>query len=209
MKGRFLKEDGIEILKRPGPLCIENPEILLLRKVSVTLCSTSEIPENTYNDHNLRKWAAEVAKEIEEQKPEFAVVHIQGFMSAEDPEFAARVIHGWCAVGIGILAKDIIYVVVKPNAKRDDGTRDLSQQRTAFLLSRFRIHGKEVGSKRCQSFDIRTPLEASLDELNVDSNLSRAMHLRIYFYPDIMERFNDDGNDGFGKLSELASATTH
>ncbi|KAE9415898.1 hypothetical protein Angca_000399, partial [Angiostrongylus cantonensis] len=45
-------------------------------------------------DAILRRWASEVAKEISEQKPEFAAVHVQGLLSAADPEFVAEVIHG-------------------------------------------------------------------------------------------------------------------
>uniref|UniRef100_A0A0K0DGH7 Endo/exonuclease/phosphatase domain-containing protein n=1 Tax=Angiostrongylus cantonensis TaxID=6313 RepID=A0A0K0DGH7_ANGCA len=151
------------------------------------------------------RWASEVAKEISEQKPEFAAVHVQGLLSAADPEFVAEVIHG------GIIDSPDIYkhfqsstaffdtkvtglgnlylfreaaavqhfdrylnsgyrqmtashqlcvgerecqgfyqntfgqqLTFRKEFYRDDGTRDLSQQRTAFLLTRFRIHGKEM-----------------------------------------------------------------
>ena len=47
-----------------------------------------------FKDATLRRWAYEVAKEIGEQKPEFAAVHVQGLLSAADPDYVARVIHG-------------------------------------------------------------------------------------------------------------------
>uniref|UniRef100_A0A914RF27 Uncharacterized protein n=1 Tax=Parascaris equorum TaxID=6256 RepID=A0A914RF27_PAREQ len=34
----------------------------------------------------LQDWCAEVAKEVWEQKPEFAVIHIQGLRAAENPD---------------------------------------------------------------------------------------------------------------------------
>ncbi|KAK5983617.1 hypothetical protein GCK32_004018 [Trichostrongylus colubriformis] len=43
-------------------------------------------------DDDLRRWSSEVAKEIAEQKPEFAVVHVQGLHSADDPDYISRVI---------------------------------------------------------------------------------------------------------------------
>ncbi|VDN06064.1 unnamed protein product [Thelazia callipaeda] len=41
-------------------------------------------------DDALQDWCAEVAKEIWEQKPEFAIVHIQGLRSAENPDILSN-----------------------------------------------------------------------------------------------------------------------
>ncbi|KAK6051966.1 hypothetical protein COOONC_10528, partial [Cooperia oncophora] len=157
-------------------------------------------------DDDLRRWSSEVAKEIAEQKPEFAVVHVQGLHSADDPDYISRVIisgildipeihkHFDSSVaffdttitGLGnlYLFRDHSAVLhfdrylntgyrqvrpghdsiigrseadgfirntfgeqpplVRRQFYRDDGTRDISQQRTGFLLTRFRIHGKEM-----------------------------------------------------------------
>uniref|UniRef100_A0A7I4YQ16 Endonuclease/exonuclease/phosphatase family protein n=1 Tax=Haemonchus contortus TaxID=6289 RepID=A0A7I4YQ16_HAECO len=157
-------------------------------------------------DDDLRRWSAEVAKEIAEQKPEFAVVHVQGLHSADDPDYMSRVILGGIidtpeihkhfdssiaffdttVTGLGNLylfrdhsavqqfdrflntgyrqiraGHDAVVgrseadgfirntfgeqpVTSRRLFYREDGTRDISQQRTGFLLTRFRIHGKEM-----------------------------------------------------------------
>ncbi|PAV62343.1 hypothetical protein WR25_16733 [Diploscapter pachys] len=166
---------------------------------------TGDISKIVDNDVILRNWCSEVAKEICEQKPEFAIVHVQGLLSAQDPDYISRVIlgcitdnpdiykHFVCSraffdtklTGLGNLYlfrdnRDVEYydrftstgyITVREGNEhtigahecdgyiqntfnqqytfrrefyQDDGTRDLVNQRTAFLLARFRIHGKEV-----------------------------------------------------------------
>ncbi|VDL71722.1 unnamed protein product [Nippostrongylus brasiliensis] len=123
-------------------------------------------------DDVLRRWAAEVSKEIAEQKPEFAIVHVQGLLEANDPDYVARVIlsgiidipginrHFDASVAFfdtKITGLGNLYLFRDASAvqhfdrylntgyrQRDDGTRDLSNQRTGFLLTRFRIHGREM-----------------------------------------------------------------
>ncbi|VDK44136.1 unnamed protein product [Anisakis simplex] len=44
-------------------------------------------------DHLLEEWCNEVAKEVWEQKPEFAVIHIQGLRAASNPDqFAEKIV---------------------------------------------------------------------------------------------------------------------
>ncbi|CAD6191344.1 unnamed protein product [Caenorhabditis auriculariae] len=166
---------------------------------------TGDISRIGTNDDLLRKWCAEVAQEIFEQKCEFAVVHVQGLHAAEDPDYAARVICGSITdnpqiykifdssraffdtklTGLGnlYLFRDHNEVqfydrfsntgyqpvrqthchcigdkecdgfiqntfnqqyAFRRDFYRDDGVRDLSNQRTGFLLARFRVHGKEM-----------------------------------------------------------------
>ncbi|KAK6021928.1 hypothetical protein OSTOST_12389 [Ostertagia ostertagi] len=120
-----------------------------------------------------KKWP----KEIAEQKPEFAVVHVQGLHSADDPDYISRGLGnlylfrdhsavqqfdrylntGYRQIRAGhdsIVGRSEADGFIRntfgeqPTARRqfyrEDGTRDISQQRTGFLLTRFRIHGKEM-----------------------------------------------------------------
>lgn len=38
----------------------------------------------------MQEWCAEVAKEVWEQKPEFAVIHVQGLRNAENPDILSN-----------------------------------------------------------------------------------------------------------------------
>ncbi|CAI5448454.1 unnamed protein product [Caenorhabditis angaria] len=166
---------------------------------------TGDISRIGTDDDLIRAWCSEVAKEIYEQKCEFAVVHVQGLHSADNPDYAARVICGCITddpeiyrafdssraffdttlTGLGNLYlfknhRDVQYYdrfsntgyiqveaghnhrigeresdgfiqntfgqsyTFRKDFYNDDGTRDLANQRTGFLLSRFRIHGKEM-----------------------------------------------------------------
>ncbi|CAJ0602263.1 unnamed protein product [Cylicocyclus nassatus] len=175
-----------------------------IKQVSIT----GDVSEIGDKDDIMKKWAAEVAKEISEQKPEFAVVHVQGLLSAADPDYVAKVLLGGIVdapeiyrqfetstaffdttvTGLGnlYLFRDASavqqfdrylntgYRQLTPGHDqfvgrsevdgfiqstfgqqrqqhsfhrefyREDGTRDISQQHTGFLLARFRIHGKEM-----------------------------------------------------------------
>ncbi|CAI4223866.1 unnamed protein product [Auanema sp. JU1783] len=166
---------------------------------------TGDLTEIGEKDDLLRAWCKEVAKEIWEQKAEFACVHVQGLLNSRDPDFTARVVLGGIIddpeiyrqfessraffdtrlTGLGSLylfknRQDVQYFDRFSNAGyhalalghkhvigdtecegflqntfnqkysftrdfyRDDGSRDIQQQRTGFLLARFRIYSKEV-----------------------------------------------------------------
>ncbi|CAB3405800.1 unnamed protein product [Caenorhabditis bovis] len=166
---------------------------------------TGDISRIGTDDNLIRAWCSEVSKEIAEQKCAFAVVHVQGLHSAEDPDYVARVICGCITdnpdiyrafdssyaffdtklTGLGNLYmfKDHEYVqyydrfsntgyvqirqghrhvigvnecdgfiqntfnqtyTFRRDFYNDDGIRDMANQRTGFLLCRFRIFGEEL-----------------------------------------------------------------
>ncbi|KAL3983091.1 hypothetical protein ACH3XW_49780 [Acanthocheilonema viteae] len=51
---------------------------------------TGDVSTITDNDNLLNEWCNEVAKEIWEQKPEFAIIHIQGLRNAENPDILSN-----------------------------------------------------------------------------------------------------------------------
>ena len=48
-----------------------------------------------FQERLIEDWCYEVQKEIAEQKPEFAVIHIQGLKASPDPEALSRKILKW------------------------------------------------------------------------------------------------------------------
>ncbi|VDM46507.1 unnamed protein product [Toxocara canis] len=51
---------------------------------------TGDVSAIVDDEHLLEEWCAEVAKEVWEQKPEFAVIHVQGLRAAENPDRLAE-----------------------------------------------------------------------------------------------------------------------
>ncbi|KAM3725222.1 Inositol polyphosphate-5-phosphatase [Dirofilaria immitis] len=51
---------------------------------------TGDVSTITNNDDLLHDWCAEVAKEVWEQKPEFAIIHIQGLRNADNPDILSN-----------------------------------------------------------------------------------------------------------------------
>lgn len=54
-----------------------------------------EIQSYIIQDKLLKNWCDEVAKEIWEQKPEFAVIHVQGLREASNPDALASKLINW------------------------------------------------------------------------------------------------------------------
>ncbi|WKY07433.1 hypothetical protein Q1695_007127 [Nippostrongylus brasiliensis] len=202
-------------------------------------------------DDVLRRWAAEVSKEIAEQKPEFAIVHVQGLLEANDPDYVARVIlsgiidipginrHFDASVaffdtkitGLGnlYLFRDASavqhfdrylntgYRQVRPGHNhdigraesdgfirntfgeqhtfrrefyRDDGTRDLSNQRTGFLLTRFRIHGREMTFVNVNLHSV--PFE-DVNEIAEQPQVTKAAQKRVEQIETLLKEMEAEG----------------
>uniref|UniRef100_A0A9J2PPK1 Uncharacterized protein n=1 Tax=Ascaris lumbricoides TaxID=6252 RepID=A0A9J2PPK1_ASCLU len=60
---------------------------------------TGDVSTIVDDENLLQDWCAEVAKEVWEQKPEFAVIHIQGLRAAENPDKLADKIVKWYGLG--------------------------------------------------------------------------------------------------------------
>lgn len=74
-------------------ICLTREQTKISSTVSTGGWNTTDQTEfSILQDDTIRKWSSEVAKEIAEQKPEFAVVHVQGLLSAQDPDYMGRVI---------------------------------------------------------------------------------------------------------------------
>lgn len=203
-------------------------------------------------DDTIRKWSSEVAKEIAEQKPEFAVVHVQGLLSAQDPDYMGRVILSGIMdtpeinkqfesslaffdtriTGLGNLymfrdasavqhfdkylntgyrplrvghdhavgradSDGFIrntfgeqYSNIHREFYRDDGTRDLSQQRTGFLLTRFRIHGKEMTFVNLNLHSV--PFE-DVNEIAEQPQVTKAAQKRVQEIETLLKELEDEG----------------
>ncbi|EYB84192.1 hypothetical protein Y032_0322g2466 [Ancylostoma ceylanicum] len=203
------------------------------------------------DDELMRKWADEVAKEIAEQKPEFAVIHVQGLLSAPDPEYLCKtVLRGIIdapgiyrhfesstaffdtkVTGLGnmYLFRDASavqqfdrflntgYRQMRPGHDqfvgrnevdgfiqntfgqqhtfrrefyRDDGTRDLSQQNTGFLLARFRIHGKEMTFVNVNLHSV--PFE-DVNEIAEHPEVTKAAQKRVEQVGILLKQLEEEG----------------
>ncbi|CAP25882.2 Protein CBG05397 [Caenorhabditis briggsae] len=215
---------------------------------------TGDISRIGTDDDLIRAWCSEVAKEIYEQKCEFAVVHVQGLHSAENPDYAARVICGCITdnpeiyrafdssfaffdtklTGLGNLYlfknhSDVQYYnrfsstgyinlrtghqhsigkcvkecdgfiqntfgqsyTFRKDFYNDDGTRDLANQRTGFLLARFRIHGKEVTFVNLNLHSV--PFEDVNEIATKNASLTKAAAKREDQIEMLLKELDDEG----------------
>uniref|UniRef100_A0A914W3R3 Uncharacterized protein n=2 Tax=Plectus sambesii TaxID=2011161 RepID=A0A914W3R3_9BILA len=84
--------------------CVEDVAFELIPAPSIMdyikqVCVTGDV-STLVNDENLMEtWAAEVAKEIWEQKPQFGAIHVQGLKDAADPDaFADKLVRSLIAL---------------------------------------------------------------------------------------------------------------
>ncbi|KIH63100.1 hypothetical protein ANCDUO_06604 [Ancylostoma duodenale] len=73
---------------------------------------------------------------------------------------------------------------------RDDGTRDLSQQRTGFLLARFRIHGKEMTFVNVNLHSV--PFE-DVNEIVEHPEVTKAAQKRVEEVGFLLKQLEEEG----------------